>query len=69
MRWLLIRLIRLYQLCLGPFMGGSCRFVPSCSEYGQEALQKHGVVKGVWLTLRRLVKCGPWHRGGHDPVP
>ncbi len=66
---ILILLIRLYQLCLSPFFGQCCRFAPSCSEYAQEALEKHGVWRGIWLTAKRMVKCGPWCRGGHDPVP
>ncbi|MCC5832522.1 MAG: membrane protein insertion efficiency factor YidD [Chlamydiales bacterium] len=69
MKTILIILIRLYQLCISPFLGQCCRFAPSCSEYAQEALDKHGVFKGSWLILKRLVKCGPWNGGGYDPVP
>lgn len=60
--------IRLYQLTLSPFIGKCCRFYPSCSDYGIEAIEKHGV-KGLWLLLKRLVKCNPWHPGGIDQVP
>lgn len=69
MKKILIVLIRLYQLCVSPFFGRCCRFAPSCSEYAQEALEKHGLLKGIWLILNRLVKCGPWNKGGYDPVP
>ncbi|QEL66595.1 hypothetical protein OTERR_31190 [Oryzomicrobium terrae] len=69
MRFLLIGLVRIYQYALSPFLGRSCRFVPSCSEYMIESLQRHGVVKGLWLGTRRVCRCHPWHPGGHDPVP
>lgn len=69
MRFLFLFLIRVYQLCLSPFLGKCCRFYPSCSEYALEALKKHGSLKGVWLIVRRLAKCHPWHSGGNDPVP
>ncbi len=60
--------IRFYQLALSPFIGKCCRFYPSCSDYGIEAIEKHGI-KGLWLLLKRLVKCNPWHPGGIDHVP
>lgn len=66
---LLIGLIRVYQLLLSPLLGGSCRFTPTCSQYGIEALRKHGPFKGLWLTLKRLARCHPWGGHGHDPVP
>ncbi len=69
MRQLLILLIRLYQLAISPFLGPCCRFYPTCSEYGKEALEKHGLFKGIWLIARRIMKCHPWHPGGVDPVP
>ena len=69
MRFLLIGLVRIYQYALSPFLGRSCRFVPSCSEYMIESLRRHGVVKGLWLGTRRVCRCHPWHPGGHDPVP
>jgi putative membrane protein insertion efficiency factor len=69
MRFLLIGLVRIYQYALSPFLGRSCRFVPSCSEYMIESLQRHGVIKGLWLGTRRVCRCHPWHPGGHDPVP
>lgn len=69
MKLLLCFFIRLYQLCLSPFIGPCCRFAPSCSEYAIEAIQKQGPIRGIWLTLKRIMKCGPWHQGGYDPVP
>lgn len=69
MRILLIGLVRLYQYALSPFLGPSCRFTPSCSEYMVEALRRHGAIKGLWLGTRRICRCHPWHPGGHDPVP
>jgi putative membrane protein insertion efficiency factor len=65
----LIWLVRGYQLLISPFVPPSCRFHPTCSHYAIEALQKHGALKGAWLALRRIVRCHPWHPGGHDPVP
>lgn len=61
--------IRFYQMVISPLIGPCCRFYPSCSRYGQEALKKHGLFYGGWLTLKRIVKCGPFHPGGYDPVP
>ncbi|HEY3431403.1 MAG TPA: membrane protein insertion efficiency factor YidD [Rhodocyclaceae bacterium] len=65
----LLCLIRFYKLAISPFLGRSCRFYPSCSEYTLEALQKHGLVKGLWLSVKRIGRCNPWHSGGFDPVP
>lgn len=62
-------LIRGYQLAISPMLGNRCRFFPSCSEYALEALQKHGLSKGIWLGLRRVGRCHPWCPGGYDPVP
>lgn len=62
-------LIRAYQVGLSPYLGSRCRFHPSCSEYALGALRNHGLLKGVWLSVRRVAKCHPWHAGGHDPVP
>lgn len=66
---LLILLIRLYQITLSPFIGGSCRYTPTCSNYGLEALRKYGAFKGGWLTIKRVVSCNPWGGSGYDPVP
>ena len=66
---LLIRLIRLYQLLLSPYFGNQCRFTPTCSHYAQEAIAKYGSLRGSFYSLRRLLRCHPWCRGGYDPVP
>ena len=66
---LLLGLIRLYQLALSPWLGGQCRFVPTCSVYADEALRRFGVARGLGLTLRRLGRCHPWGTSGYDPVP
>lgn len=68
-KWTLVKLIRLYQLAISPFLGSCCRFFPTCSEYAMECIQKHGALKGSWLTLKRLAKCHPFHSGGSDPAP
>ena len=65
----LILLVRLYQVILAPFMGGHCRFQPTCSAYALDALRTHGAVRGTWLTLRRITRCHPWGGFGYDPVP
>ena len=69
LRQLLLRAIRLYRFAISPMMGPHCRFEPTCSQYALTAIQEHGVVGGSWLTLKRLSKCHPLHRGGIDPVP
>jgi uncharacterized protein len=69
MRFIAAFLIRLYQWTLSPWLGGGCRFYPSCSNYALEAIHLHGVLRGGWLTLRRLGKCHPFHPGGFDPPP
>lgn len=65
----LIFLVIIYQNCISPFFGPSCRFYPSCSLYAKIAIDKHGIFQGVWLTIKRVLKCHPWHSGGFDPVP
>ncbi|CAN5331194.1 hypothetical protein BH20ACT5_BH20ACT5_22040 [soil metagenome] len=65
----LIAPIRFYQRWISPGFPSTCRFYPSCSSYAVESLQLHGVLKGSYLAVRRLLKCAPWHPGGHDPVP
>jgi hypothetical protein len=65
----LIWLIRGYQLAISPMLGNHCRFEPSCSEYSMIALRRHGLLRGLWLAVRRIVRCHPWHPGGYDPVP
>ena len=65
----LIAFIRIYRYLLSPWWGNQCRFTPSCSHYAQHAIEKHGVLRGGWLSLRRIGCCHPWHTGGFDPVP
>ncbi|MCI6702264.1 MAG: membrane protein insertion efficiency factor YidD [Prevotellaceae bacterium] len=66
---LLLLPIRFYQTAISPLTPPSCRFVPTCSEYAKEAITKHGPAKGLWLALRRLLRCHPWGGSGYDPVP
>ncbi len=64
-----IAIIKLYQLVISPWLGPSCRYLPTCSQYAIEVLRKYGVLKGLWLTLKRITKCHPWGGHGPDPVP
>jgi putative membrane protein insertion efficiency factor len=66
---LILALIQAYRYAVSPMLGPSCRFHPSCSDYAQQAVARHGALHGVWLALKRLLRCNPWHCGGHDPVP
>lgn len=65
----MIFLIKLYQWTLSPLIGRQCRYQPTCSNYGLEAIRKYGPFKGGWLTLKRVVSCNPWGGSGYDPVP
>jgi uncharacterized protein len=69
MKALLLLLLRGYQYAIRPLLGANCRFYPSCSDYALDAIDRHGVVKGAWLALRRVARCHPYHPGGFDPVP
>jgi uncharacterized protein len=69
MRFVMIAIIQCYKTLISPVLGNNCRFYPSCSTYSMEALTVHGVLKGSYLTVRRLLKCHPFHEGGIDPVP
>jgi len=69
MRQFLRTLIRIYQYCISPMLGPRCRFYPSCSCYADEAIQRHGAMRGGYFALRRVLRCHPWHEGGYDPVP
>ncbi|MCI5667034.1 MAG: membrane protein insertion efficiency factor YidD [Spirochaetia bacterium] len=62
-------LIRAYQICISPLHRSCCRFTPSCSAYALEAIKKYGPIKGLFLSIKRILKCNPFHEGGYDPVP
>lgn len=64
-----IFLIRFYQAVISPLTPATCRFEPTCSHYSAEAIQKHGVLKGIWFSVKRISKCHPWGKSGYDPVP
>lgn len=66
---LLLGLIQVYRYALSPFLGQRCRFHPSCSAYAAEALTRYGPLRGTWLAIKRVLRCHPFHPGGHDPVP
>ena len=66
---ILILLIKIYQYTLSPFIGRNCRYTPTCSNYGIEAIRKYGAIKGGWLTIKRVASCNPWGGSGYDPVP
>ncbi len=68
-RRLLVLLVRLYQRLVSPLLPRACRFYPSCSAYAALALERHGALRGTWLTVKRLARCHPFHPGGLDPVP
>ena len=65
----LVYLVQLYRNMISPLRPPSCRFTPTCSQYAVDALQEYGLFRGSWLAAVRLAKCGPWHRGGWDPIP
>jgi putative membrane protein insertion efficiency factor len=69
MRWFVIQLIKAYRLLLSPWLGGHCRFHPTCSCYAITAIERYGVLRGSAMAVRRLSHCHPWHPGGIDPVP
>jgi hypothetical protein len=69
MKYIFLFFIRLWQVTFAKVLPPSCRFEPSCSHYGYEAIQKYGALKGGWLTIKRVGRCQPFHPGGYDPVP
>ena len=66
---LLVIPIKFYQYCISPLLPPTCRYTPTCSQYALEAIRKHGPFKGLWLTIKRLLRCHPWGGSGYDPVP
>jgi putative membrane protein insertion efficiency factor len=68
MRWLLIHLILLYRVTLGRFLGGQCRFQPTCSQYAIDTINKYGSIKGSWRAIKRIARCHPFSAGGYDPA-
>ena len=69
MKKILLFLIRFYRKNISPLRQPCCRYVPTCSQYALEAVEKYGAMKGFWLALKRLLRCHPFHKGGYDPVP
>ena len=69
LRSLALATLSAYKRLLSPLLPAACRFAPTCSEYAREAIEKHGLLRGGTLAVRRLCRCGPWHPGGYDPVP
>ncbi len=67
--FIVVVLIKIYQVFFSPLLGRNCRFYPSCSQYTLEAVKRFGFIHGCFLGIRRIIKCGPWHPGGYDPVP
>ncbi len=68
MRFVLITLLKFYKLAVSPLLPPSCRFVPTCSEYASEAIERYGALRGSWMGVRRVLRCHPFHPGGYDPV-
>ncbi len=66
---IVLLLIKFYQVFISPFLGKNCRFIPTCSAYTYEAIEIHGIIKGSYLGIKRILKCHPYHVGGYDPVP
>ncbi|MDR3010680.1 MAG: membrane protein insertion efficiency factor YidD [Sphingobacterium sp.] len=67
--FIFLAIIRFYQVFISPFLGANCRYTPTCSQYGKEAILKYGPFKGGWMALKRIARCNPWGGHGHDPVP
>ena len=68
MQWIVSRALQVYKFVVSPLLPSACRFYPTCSDYMHEAVERHGAWKGIWMGLRRLARCHPFHSGGYDPV-
>ncbi|WP_241086896.1 membrane protein insertion efficiency factor YidD [Candidatus Vondammii sp. HM_W22] len=69
MKKLILMLVKGYSYLISPLLGNNCRYYPTCSAYTQEAIERHGVLRGLWLGIKRISRCHPFHEGGVDPVP
>jgi len=69
MRWLTVGVLQLYKKLISPVLPEACRFTPTCSEYTMTAVRRYGTIRGLWMGFKRILRCHPWHPGGHDPVP
>lgn len=67
--FIFILIIKIYQILLSPILPDSCRFTPTCSQYSIDALKKYGLIKGLYLSIKRIIRCNPWGGSGYDPVP
>ena len=68
-KYIFINIIKIYQRFISPFFPSSCKFSPTCSKYGIEAINKYGPLKGGFITIKRILRCNPWSKGGYDPIP
>ena len=69
LKLILLKIIWAYRYFISPLMAPSCRFTPSCSDYAMQVIEKHGFLRGTWLSIKRVLRCNPWHPGGYDPAP
>lgn len=69
MKRVLLAMVKFYRMAISPYRPSCCRFYPTCSQYALEAIEKYGALKGGYLSLRRILRCNPFHKGGYDPVP